>query len=103
MKTQKKVALKGSHRPALTASELKSVDAGKFIEVTVRIRRKKSIDDALASGKTVSREDYEKEFGASQEDADAVEAFAHEHHLTTLNVDLARRSVILTGKISDFA
>ncbi|MVN20787.1 S53 family peptidase [Mucilaginibacter arboris] len=103
MKTQQKVALKGSYRMAPEKTELKKVDPEKFIEVTVRIRRKKSIDEALASGQTISREDYEKEFGASQEDADAVETYAQEHHLTTVEVHLARRSVILKGKISDFA
>ncbi len=102
MKNQKKVILKGTHRVAPLATELKKVDPETFIEVTVRIRRKKSIDEALAAGETIAREDYEKEFGATQEDADTVEAYAHEHNLTTVTVDLARRSVILKGKISDF-
>ncbi len=102
MKTQKKVALKGTHRAVLADTELKKVDPEAFIEITVRIRRKKSLDEALAEGKIISRDDYEKEFGASQEDADTVEAYAHQHHLTTVTVDLARRSVILKGKISDF-
>ncbi len=102
MKTQKKVVLQGSKRVAPAAAELKKTDAEAFIEVTVRIRRKKSLDEALAAGERISREDYGKEFGASQEDADAVESYAHEHHLTTVTVDQARRSVILKGKISDF-
>lgn len=102
MKNQKKVILKGTHRVAPLAAELKKVDPETFIEITVRIRRKKSIDEALAAGETVAREDYEKEFGATQEDADTVEAYAHDHNLTTVTVNLARRSVILKGKISDF-
>ena len=103
MKTQKKVVLKGTHRVAPAKAELKKVDPESFIDVTVRIRRKKPIDEALAAGQRVSREDYEKEFGASQEDADAVGAYAHDYNLTTVDVDLARRSVILKGKIIDFA
>ncbi len=102
MKTQKKVALAGSNRVAPAKTALKKVDPETFIEVTVRIRRKKSIDEALAAGQQISREDYEKEFGAAIQDADLVEAYAHNHHLTTVAVHLARRSVILKGKISDF-
>ncbi len=102
MKNQQKVILKGSTRVAPVETELKKIDPETFIEVTVRIRRKKSIDEALAARQVISREDYQNEFGASQEDADVVEAYAHEHHLTTITVDLARRSVILKGKISDF-
>lgn len=102
MKTQKKVVLQGSKRVAPASAALKKIDPETFIEVTVRIRRKKSLDEALAAGERISREDYGKEFGASQEDADAVESYAHEHHLTTVTVDAARRSVILKGKISDF-
>lgn len=102
MKTQKKVVLKGSNRVAPASAELKKADPKAFIEVTVRIRRKKPIDEALAAGQTISREDYEKEFAGSKEDADAVEAYANGHHLTTVAVELARRSVVLKGKISDF-
>ena len=101
MKTAKKVVLKGSHRPTLK-TELKPIDSEAFIEVTVRIRRKRSLDEAIAKGEVIPRENYAQEFGASQEDVEAVEAFAHDHHLTMVLVDLARRSVILKGKISDF-
>lgn len=101
MKTAKKVVLKGTHRPTPKAA-LKQVDPETFIEVTVRIRRKKSIDEVLAAGEIIKREDYAQEFGSSAEDVDLVETFANDHHLTTVLVDLARRSVILKGKISDF-
>lgn len=102
MKTQKKVVLTGSKRLAPASAKLEKANPETFIEVTVRIRRKKSLDEALAAGERISREDYEKEFGASQADSDAVEAYAHDHQLTTVAVDSARRSVILKGKISDF-
>ncbi|WP_419802016.1 S53 family peptidase [Mucilaginibacter sp.] len=102
MKTQKKVVLKGSNRVAPASAALQKIDPEKFIEVTVRIRRKKSLDEALAAGERISRESYGQQFGASPEDTDAVENYAHEHDLTTVTVDNARRSVILKGKISDF-
>lgn len=101
MKTPKKVVLKGTHRPTPKAA-LTPIDPETFIEVTVRIRRKRSIDAAVAAGEVIARENYAQEFGASQEDAEAVETFANDHHLTTVLVDLARRSVVLKGRISDF-
>lgn len=102
MKTQKKVVLKGSSRVAPAAATLQKADPEAFIEITVRIRRKKSLDEALAAGERISREAYAAEFGASPEDTDLVESYAHDHHLTTVTVDSARRTVILKGKISDF-
>lgn len=102
MKTQKKVVLTGSKRLAPASANLEKANPETFIEVTVRIRRKKSLDEALAAGQRISREDYEKEFGASQADFDVVEAYAHDYHLSTVAVEPARRSVILKGKISDF-
>jgi kumamolisin len=102
MKIQKKVVLTGSSRLAPATATLTKADPETFIEVTVRIRRKKSLDEALTAGERISREDYEKEFGASQADTDAVEAYAHDHHLTTVSVEPARRSVVLKGKIADF-
>src|SRR5437588_11129506 len=101
MKTQERIALPGSykkpHAPAL--SELP--DRQQSIDVTVRIRRKKSLETTLRSGERISHEDYEKEFGASLEDAASVKAFAQRFHLSTVDVDLARRSVILRGSIEN--
>ncbi|MFI5157882.1 MAG: S8 family serine peptidase [Sphingobacteriales bacterium] len=68
------------------------------IIVTVRLRRKKQLP---ASGTILSRESYLADYASAQEDADKVEAFAHEHLLSTVEIDLARRSILLTGKISD--
>jgi kumamolisin len=69
-----------------------------IITVTVRLRRKKE----LPAGEILSRERYARDYAASQEDIEQVEAFAHSHLLTTVEADLGRRSVILKGKLSDF-
>src|ERR1700761_3957920 len=69
-----------------------------IITVTVRLRRKKE----LPQGELLSREMYARDYAASQEDIEKVEAFAHSHLLTTVEADLGRRSVILRGKLSDF-
>jgi kumamolisin len=69
------------------------------ITVTVRLRRKRELPTI---GKLLSREQYASDYASAQEDADKVEKFAHERLLSTAGIDLARRSVMLSGKISDF-
>ena len=69
------------------------------ITVTVRLRRKK---DLPASGNLLTREQYLNDYASAQEDAEKVEAFAHENLLSTVEIDLARRSIMLTGKLADF-
>jgi len=69
------------------------------ITVTIRLRRKK---DLPPTGKLLTREQYLNDYSSAQEDAAKVEAFAHEHLLSTAEINLARRSVMLTGKLSDF-
>ncbi|MGZ3751852.1 MAG: S53 family peptidase [Mucilaginibacter sp.] len=101
MRSPKKIALAGSNKAAHTGDITAKIDRDEDIEVTVRIRRKKSLEDKLKSGDTISHKNYEKEFGAAQKDADKVEAFAHMYHLSTVETDLARRSVILKGSIAD--
>ncbi|WP_158989085.1 S8 family serine peptidase [Mucilaginibacter sp. L196] len=69
------------------------------ITVTIRLRRKKELPPI---GKVLTREQYLNDYSSAQADAAKVEAFAHEHLLSTAGIDLARRSVMLTGKVSDF-
>jgi len=101
MSSPKKIALAGSHKTAHERETTGKVNSNETIEVTVRIRRKKSIEAKLQSGERVTHENYEKEFGSSQNDVDKVEAFAHEYHLSTAQVSLARRSVILRGSVGN--
>ena len=101
MRTPKKIVLAGSHKKAHHAPVTGKVDPAESIEITVRIRRKKSIESKVGSDERISHKNYEKEFGASQKDAERVEAFANQYHLSTVEVDLARRSVILSGSAAD--
>jgi len=71
----------------------------KNITVTIRLRRKKNLPP---TGKLLTREQYLNDYSSAQEDAEKVEAFAHKYLLSTAGIDLARRSVMLTGKLSDF-
>src|SRR3954452_9400072 len=89
------VALKESARKAPDAKKGKKVPAGDSIEVTVRIRRKKSIEDALkaleATGKIYTREAYQQEFGLADDDVKKVEDFAAAAGLSVVHTSYSRR------------
>jgi kumamolisin len=101
MKTPGQIALPGSYKKPHTAALSELPDREQSIDITVRIRRKKSLEAQLKSGQRITHKNYEKEFGASLKDAARVEAFAQQFHLSTAAVDLARRSVILRGSIQN--
>ena len=101
MKTPRTVALPGSYKKPHIADLSELPNREQSIDITVRIRRKKSLETQLKSGERYTHKNYEKEFGASLKDAARVEVFAQQFHLSTVNVDLARRSVILRGSIQN--
>lgn len=96
------VPLAGSKKTKPTGTDTKNLDPQQTMEVTVRVRRKASIEPELNSGKQYSREEYAEKFGADDKDIEKIEEFAHEHHLSVAQVEKGRRSVILRGKVSDF-
>src|SRR6202012_5095235 len=101
MNTPKKIILAGSHKAAHSAGVSANFNRDEVITVTVRIRRKKSIEAQLKVSGYITHEDYEKEYGASQADVNKVEAFARQYDLSPVETHLARRSVILSGNISN--
>jgi len=96
------VPLEGSEKPMIMSKAAGLTDAHEIISVTIRTRRKKSIDAALKAGKIIDHETYEKLYGTASEDFDAIEAFAQQFHLTTVERNAARRSIVITGTISNF-
>ena len=101
MSTSKKIILAGSHKAAHSAEISANIKRDEVITVTVRIRRKKSIEAQLKASGYITHEEYEKEYGASQADVNKVEAFARQYNLITVETNLARRSVILSGSIAN--
>jgi len=101
MSSPKKIALEGSHKVAHAGESTAKINKDDTIDVTVRIRRKKPLDARVKSGERITRKNYEKEYGASQKDADKVEAFAQSFHLSTVETDLARRSIIFRGSVAN--
>jgi len=102
MENQSTIKLTGSYNPLMANAQLQETDKDENITVTVRLRRKKALPTSALTGGTLSRATYESEYAAATEDAEQVEAYAHEQGLSTVSVNLARRSVHLTGKVSDF-
>jgi kumamolisin len=94
--------LAGSQKAAPAATPIDALNANEVMNVTIRVRRKKSIESALKSGKQISREKYENNYGGAPADLAAVESFAQLHHLTVVESSPARRSVVLTGSVKDF-
>ena len=104
MAEQSNFKLPGSYRSFTRAvsDKVSDPDKNEVIEVTVIIRRKKKLPPRALKGKILSRKTYQKSYASAKEDADKVEAFAHTHGLSTVEVNLARRSIILRGTLSNF-
>ncbi|HEX2789951.1 MAG TPA: S53 family peptidase [Steroidobacteraceae bacterium] len=84
------------------------------MQVTVRIRAREAAQSlsqhvgALAlqaprQRQYLSREEFLGRFGADAADVAMVEAFAHEHGLTVVRVDIAARSLRLEGSVAQFS
>jgi len=109
---QARAKVAGSDKKALpSAKVIGDVDRTKRIEVTVllRPRQNRRAADALlrmaskrpAARTYTSREDFAELCGADPGDVAKVEAFAHDHNLTVVNVSAAKRSVRLAGTLGD--
>lgn len=96
-----RVALPGSERrPEESARVVGTPNLSEVIQVTVLLRRPKPIQPRAAAA-PLSREEFAAEYGASPADAERVEEFAQQHDLTVVSVDLARRSIVLSGAIAN--
>jgi len=110
MAFDKYVKVPGSERePMHGATEAGSLDPNEVMQVTLVLRRRSSghkhasLDELVARGERISREEYEARYGADPADVQQVEAFAGAHGLALAQVNLAAKTVILTGRCADFA
>jgi kumamolisin len=103
----------GSERvPLAAARSAGPVSRDERFEVTVRIRRRTSVEQLASGGlhgehlpaarRYVTREEYAARHGASPEDIAKVAAFAREHGLAVVDASAARRSVFLSGTAAQF-
>jgi kumamolisin len=102
------VAIPGSERDPMSGTKAGSLDPSEPMQATVILRPKdgadpQELDSLIASGKQLSRADYEARYGAQPEDVALVSAFAEAMGLQVADVNLAARSVTLQGKCAAFA
>jgi kumamolisin len=105
--------LKGSERrPLPGAKAVGKADPAERLEVSVLLRRRNA--DALQervgklalrdrTGGHLSREEFERQFGADGSDIAAVRAFAHTHGLSVVQEHAGRRTVVLSGTVAQFS
>src|SRR5271169_4404974 len=110
MAFDKYVKLAGSVRkPVLGATESGPVDPNEVIRVTLTLRpraagrKQPSLDKLVASGQRITREQLAASYGADPADVQQVGAFAAAHGLSVAQVNLAARTVTLTGRTADFS
>lgn len=109
---RKLTEISGSERrPVRGARLIHNSHPDQTIEVSVRLRSKaegkrKELKSALEQPgfNHMSRSDYENAYGADPADLNQIKKFAHEYSLKMheTGTELARRTVLLTGTISNF-
>jgi len=106
-KFESRIELPGSFRKPPSGKNLGNTSLNEVIEVLVKIRRKTSIGNfvkGLGTGKNkpLSRELFDRRFGASAEDIRLVVDFARQHDLTIVQTSVSKRAVILKGPVQKF-
>ena len=109
MAFDKYVKVPGSQRePMPGATKSGSLDLNEVMQVTLILRprasgsQQESLEKLVASGKRISRDEYQARYGADPANVQQVEVFASAHALALAQVNLAARSVVLTGRCADF-
>src|SRR5689334_22573836 len=97
---QERAAVRGSARQGIpNASPVGFPNPYERVDVSIYLRRRS--DDLPKPGRTVTREEFESRYGADPADVARVEQFAAEFDLTVVEIDLARRVVMLNGTIAN--
>jgi kumamolisin len=110
----KRVPLPGSVRRAMPGAKVVGKpDPQQRIEITVQVRRRPGADlgktvaqiaaQKLGQRKYLTREELASAAGADPEDFKKIDKFAHDHKLTVVEADVARRTVKLSGTIADMS
>jgi kumamolisin len=102
------IKLPGSERqPMSGAQKTAAADPNTVIQATIVVRPRQSnaepLAEAVARGERLTREEYQARYGADPADVQAVLAFTSGFGLALTKVDLAARTVTLTGKTGDFS
>ncbi len=107
-KFDSRIELPGSFRNIPVGKNMGNTSFNEVIEVMIRLRRKTPIRNfvrgiAIGKNKPVSREDFNRRFGATPDDISLVVEYARQHDLTVLETSVPRRCVILKGTVQKFS
>jgi kumamolisin len=110
MASKKMVKIPGSEKQTYrNARVIAPASSDERLEVTLRLRPKTPLPKAQdmlklskAPLKTLTHNQYEKLYGAGEKDLALVKKFAEEHNLSVVRESPARRTVIVSGTVSDF-
>jgi kumamolisin len=103
--------LKGSERQALPeARSVGKADLAERLEVSVLLRRQNDASlknhvrqlSVRHKASHLSREEFERQFGADSKDIAVVRKFASAHGLSVVQEHAGRRTVVLSGTVSQF-
>jgi kumamolisin len=104
--------LKGSERqPLRNARSVGKADPHERLEVTILLRRGNAgelrdriekLTSPNPAGGHLSREEFTHKFSADHADIAKVKTFAHAHHLAVVQEHAGRRTVVLSGTVSQF-
>ncbi|MGA8430493.1 MAG: S53 family peptidase [Candidatus Sulfotelmatobacter sp.] len=111
--------LPGSERvPLIGAQPAGAANSEETLQVTVLLRAhtevetattgitkssELSLDKAPCRHRHLSHQEFLDAYGASSQDLQRIEEFAHEYNLTIVGVSLAKRTVMLAGTVASFA
>ena len=96
-----RVAVRGSERIAAPGSTAVGVvNPNDEVSVTVVVRRRTQ-ELPRHGSRPVPREKFAELYGANPADVEQIEEFAADYDLTVVQVDLARRSITLSGTVAD--
>jgi len=111
MASKKMAPIPGSEkRPLRGARVVAPAPSDERLEVTLRLRPKTALPSAedmlklsRAPLQAISHEQYEQRYGADPKDVAVIRKFAKQYNLSIVRESIPRRSVILSGTVSDFS
>lgn len=108
-----RVELAGSERPEPEHPRVADADGSETASVTVYLRERPGaaalswVDEEATrparERRRMTREEFAAVHGADAADVEAIRRFAADHRLEVAGVDVARRSVVLSGSLADLA
>jgi kumamolisin len=99
MTNSSRTPIEGSERPPVPGAErIGDVDPDRRAQVTLTLRRRGEDPDG-----PVDRAQFAARYGADPDDIRRVEDFAAEHGLEVVETNLARRTVVVRGRLADLS